>query len=108
MFFAAYLGIVVLREKSSPNSNQAEWSNQQNFHCEWARESISSLTDFKSDIFEALEGKVVRNDRFYPNYWDVSNSPVLSNGLAEVFCIVKENCLWKRKEVLKQVGVLCK
>lgn len=66
--------------------------NQENAHCEWSRGNIGSLTDFKSDIFEALEGKVVRNDKIYPNYWDVSNSPVSSNGLAEVFRAMRENC----------------
>lgn len=55
----------------------------------WTRGNLGSLTDFKSDIFEALEGKVVRNDRIHPNY---CKSPVLSNGPAEVFCIMKEKC----------------
>lgn len=70
------------------------------------QEETGSLTDFKSDIFEPPERKVVRNDRIYPNYWHASNNPVLSNGLAVVFCIMKENC--GRQEFLKQVRVLCK
>lgn len=70
------------------------------------QEKRGSLTDFKSDIFEPPEGKVVRNDRIYPSYWHASNSPVLSNGLAAVFCIMKENC--GRQEFLKQIRVLCK
>lgn len=80
--------------------------NQQNAHCERSRGNIDSLTDFKSDIFEALEGKVVRNDKIHPNYWDVSNSPVSSNGLEEVFCTMREN--FERQKFLKQAGVLCK